>query len=234
MALVERAVRRSRNGYVTLTPISSPLAPVTAVMLGASRYEDGSPRWNTLERPRRTSVLEWAGRDIVRQSMTLMFSGEMSAQSGEPADITAETVKLHALAGGDARTFEPPKLRISGPVYGIGEYDQWVIESLDVGEPRRRLSDNRVCQVQYVVHLAQHFTTDIVSAVVSPAAAADAVNATAAAPVGRTHVVVRGDTLSRIAQRELGSAGRWPEIAKLNDLRDPNRLTVGQILNLPG
>jgi nucleoid-associated protein YgaU len=49
----------------------------------------------------------------------------------------------------------------------------------------------------------------------------------------RTHVVAPGEVLSVIAQRELGSAGRWREIVDLNPGLDPDRLAVGTVLALP-
>lgn len=45
--------------------------------------------------------------------------------------------------------------------------------------------------------------------------------------------VQSGDTLSIIAQRELGSAARYPEIADLNSIQDPNVIYPGQVLNIP-
>jgi nucleoid-associated protein YgaU len=50
----------------------------------------------------------------------------------------------------------------------------------------------------------------------------------------RSYSVRRGDTLSAIAARELGSAERWSEIAALNPRVDPARLSVGAVLQLPG
>ena len=58
--------------------------------------------------------------------------------------------------------------------------------------------------------------------------------ATAAKPAARTYVVRSGDTLSRIAASELGSADRWREIAAANPRVDPDRLFVGAQLVLPG
>ncbi|WP_249999375.1 LysM peptidoglycan-binding domain-containing protein [Actinoplanes sp. M2I2] len=59
-----------------------------------------------------------------------------------------------------------------------------------------------------------------------------------ATPVGdipRLYTVQRGDTLSGIAQAELGDAGRWPEIFALNRavLTNPDRVIPGQVLILP-
>lgn len=50
----------------------------------------------------------------------------------------------------------------------------------------------------------------------------------------KTYVVQTGDTLSAIAQRELGSAGRWPEIQRLNDIPNADLIYPGQTLRLPG
>jgi nucleoid-associated protein YgaU len=47
-----------------------------------------------------------------------------------------------------------------------------------------------------------------------------------------TYVVQPGDTLSRIAQRELGSARLADELARLNGISDPSSLKVGQVLRL--
>ena len=43
-----------------------------------------------------------------------------------------------------------------------------------------------------------------------------------------------GDMLSRIAQRELGSAKLWPRIMAANPGIDPDRILVGSKLVLPG
>jgi hypothetical protein len=44
--------------------------------------------------------------------------------------------------------------------------------------------------------------------------------------------VRKGDTLSGIAARKLGDAGRWPEIARLNRdiVPDPDEILPGQVL----
>lgn len=51
----------------------------------------------------------------------------------------------------------------------------------------------------------------------------------------RTYTVKKGDTLSEIAQEQLGKASRYPEIFEMNKpmLKDPDRIYPGQVLRLP-
>ena len=51
----------------------------------------------------------------------------------------------------------------------------------------------------------------------------------------RTYTVKPGDTLIKIAQKELGNGDRWQEIFLLNRaiIRDPDQILVGQVLTLP-
>ena len=50
---------------------------------------------------------------------------------------------------------------------------------------------------------------------------------------GRYHTVVKGDTLWAIAQRYYGNGSRYPEIAKANNISNPNIISVGQRLLIP-
>jgi nucleoid-associated protein YgaU len=57
-----------------------------------------------------------------------------------------------------------------------------------------------------------------------------------AAPTGpATYTVKGGDTLWRIASKELGAGARWQEIYALNphQLPNPSKLTPGQVLKMP-
>ena len=48
-----------------------------------------------------------------------------------------------------------------------------------------------------------------------------------------TYRVAAGDTLSALAQRYLGDAKRYTEIAKANNIADPNKIAAGQQLIIP-
>jgi nucleoid-associated protein YgaU len=49
------------------------------------------------------------------------------------------------------------------------------------------------------------------------------------------YLVQREDTLSEIAEQQLGDANRWPDIHELNGalISDPDRISPGQVLTLP-
>jgi nucleoid-associated protein YgaU len=51
----------------------------------------------------------------------------------------------------------------------------------------------------------------------------------------KVYVVVSGDSLSKIAQREYGDANQWPRIYEANRdlLKDPDKIYPGQKLRIP-
>jgi len=53
---------------------------------------------------------------------------------------------------------------------------------------------------------------------------------------GRTYVVVKGDSLSKIAKREYGDANKWRTIYEANKdlINDPDLIYPGQELKVPG
>ena len=57
-----------------------------------------------------------------------------------------------------------------------------------------------------------------------------------AAAESNLHVVVSGDTLSKIAKTYLGDAGKYPAIFEANRpmLSDPDKIYPGQVLRIPG
>ena len=60
-------------------------------------------------------------------------------------------------------------------------------------------------------------------------------SAPAPSSTARTYTVVAGDSLSRIAKRELGDANKWNAIYEANrdSIKNPDLIHPGQVLNLP-
>lgn len=50
---------------------------------------------------------------------------------------------------------------------------------------------------------------------------------------GDSYTVVRGDNLWNIAVRAYADGYKWGEVAKANDLANPGRIEVGQVIKLP-
>lgn len=48
----------------------------------------------------------------------------------------------------------------------------------------------------------------------------------------KTYTVKSGDTLWAICKKELGDGSKYPEIAKLNNISNPNLIRVGQVIKL--
>ena len=59
---------------------------------------------------------------------------------------------------------------------------------------------------------------------------------TATSGSGKTYVVVKGDSLSKIAKREYGDASKWRTIYEANKdrIKDPDLIYPGQELKVPG
>jgi len=49
----------------------------------------------------------------------------------------------------------------------------------------------------------------------------------------KAYKIKSGDTLGSIAFKQLGSTAMWREIAELNDIVNPNKIEIGQVLQLP-
>ncbi len=54
----------------------------------------------------------------------------------------------------------------------------------------------------------------------------------APAPV-RTYIICKGDTLWSVAKKIYGDGQRWKDIAQANNIDNPTKLRVGQVLQIP-
>lgn len=49
----------------------------------------------------------------------------------------------------------------------------------------------------------------------------------------KTHTVAAGDTLFNIAKQYLGDGNRYTELAKFNNIANPDHIEVGQVITIP-
>lgn len=180
------------------------------------------PKLSQIDRPRRVAAQEWAGKTPFRIRFTLLLDG-----LAEQRSVAPEMARLEGFAA--VHPNQPPRrlrLRYSGfsPVL-------YVIESLDWGDSEIRRADLAPIRAEATVTLVEWQTAE---PILTPAQRQqDRPTPTATPPAARTYTVRAGDTLWAIAQAHLGAGKRFAEIASLNNLRDPNRISVGQVLRIP-
>lgn len=211
---------------------------------------DSGGGWQIVDRPRRQASTEWLDYGPFTLTLPLLLDGTIT---GGPGFNPAMPVPM-LLANGwqsiewaaslidtwqEPAGLETPRLTVVGPVPHSDL--TWVCKSVTWNEAiRDNATGERVQQKLSLVLL--EYCPPVVALSQSPAAAAAAAQAAAAAakgpgappaPSARTYTVRAGDTLSAIAVRFFGNYRRYIDIAALNGIRDPNYITVGQVLRLP-
>jgi LysM repeat protein len=191
---------------------------------------DGYSGWNEVTRPRRRAMTEWSGVAARKASLQVLFDGFADGASVQ-GDVDA---LMKAYTPNDGTT-EPPTLKVSGAwpipstvpwvVNGV-TWDEWIRDTS--GDPVRVLMS--LSFLEYVSPDPIMGTNTVVTRAKAANAAKPAAKAKAKTPV---YVVKPNDTLSGIAAEKLGDWRRYTEIAKLNGIRDPNRIPVGATLKLP-
>jgi nucleoid-associated protein YgaU len=126
------------------------------------------------------------------------------------------TFAVAELEGTDMQ-FVSPKLAGSNIEYKIAVRagDKDMLEALNAAIRKVTASDD------YTDMLKTYFMSSKIAAVRS------------AKSSETVYAVVRGDTLSTIAQTQLGDKLRYPEIQSRNNLANPNFISVGQKLVIP-
>jgi LysM repeat protein len=213
--------------YVTFTPLVEGAS--IRVLLGSSAAvasSDGG--WAVLSRPKKSGFTAWEGYAPYQMTLSIMFDGLANDVSQE----SEYRALLRIMRQPVGKAEQPSPVRLSGPVPMTST--PWVIQSVEQeADSIIRREDGQIVRVAVAVNLLEYVEADVlVTLIPSPAKKVNA--KTAAAPgAGKTYTVKRGDTLSKIAQSQLGSWSRFREIATLNGIRDPNRVSVGQVLRLP-
>lgn len=199
---------------------SSKGAQVTVVRgEGPPKITGGSGGWNVVNRPRRTSLTQWGGREPYRMDVPILFDGWRARVSVEE-DIR----RLQQMSMGHDYD-PPPTITLQGalPVNGA----TWVIEDIDWGDEvywSQQSSQGRFFRMRQdaVVHLLQYQAEERLK-IVMPRQLPN-----------QYTVFKEGETLRSIAKVMYGDGDKWKVIKKANpSVRDPNKLKVKTVLRIP-
>lgn len=180
--------------------------------------------WDEVAHPRAVSSTEWRGTPLRSVTFELLFDGFVGGRSvEEPLRILNTWGRKHP------GYHQPAVLQL---VYGDLSAHRWVLNELTHGDTLRDEAGKRI-RAAVTVTLLEHISAQLALSPAKTVGSKPPAKGSPPKPSGRVYTVRKGDTLSKIAQQQLGKASRWPEIAKLNNLRDPDRIYPGQRLRLP-
>ncbi len=179
------------------------------------------------------AVLVWEG-----EPSALAASGEVQAKESAPAEVTPPKSNRIRMT---SRPIRRPLKRDAEPVVNDALLERSNASELSPPTrseparptggivPSRGEAKESVRPTDTGVFLAQRHEREAASRP-EPTRPATKSNA----PTGtRAYTVASGDTLSEIAEKQLGTLKRWKEIVALNPKVDPAKLFVGQKLVLP-
>lgn len=200
----------------------------------------GGGGWSRVARPRRKSITEWLGRDSVSLELEFLLEPDLfddDPQQGQGVEDACRD--LESLWGIESTDPEPAVFKVSShpaPLMPHGQHRashvRYFIETLsyDKAQVIYNREGNRI-KAAGTITITQFVEDEHISAV--KARRARKPRSRRPKPKHKTHVVKRGETLSKIAAIEYGNAKYWKDIAKANHIRDPHSIKQGQRLKLP-
>lgn len=225
------------NKTVTLTPVSPPGPGLTFALWGDATYKNagastGVSGFQVLDRPRQTAAIFWYDRPLWELDLPLTL--DSTVLYGAPGQsIELQCITLESWQNRVSGTVQPPVLSITGPVPGVQR--QWVVYTLTFQAAIRDPVGGFRTQQQAKVTLYE-YQSPLASQITTPTPAQAAQQALTASVASQSYVIYQvraGDTLSSIAAQFLGTYTKWTTLASLNNIRTPNNLTPGQIIQIP-
>lgn len=205
----------------------------------APRPVSGYGGWQAIARGQQTALTSWPGfPDPYGIEMDIVLDNLLDGHSIEDAYDTLEALGGR---GRKAPPGKPPVLRVDAA--GVMPHDQhssstgepntqWVLQTItwsDADEDNARNdAGNRILAAATLT--LWKYSDGGTTLTTQLAAVTKTVKPKKSHKTVRAHA---GDTLVTIARRELGDGGRWPEIAKLNHIRDPRYVKPGQKIRIP-
>jgi len=205
-------------GYVYI--VSSDGDRVLAMLDGPPEEQTIEAGVEIVERRLREDGTDWAGSRLPSWSLPLLFNG------WPRDDVEEECAAVRRFLRQPARAERPPRLKIRGVAALLDV--EWAAVTAEPDVEVTLWRDRRRVRARYNLTVIRHNPIDV-----AKIKGAKRTRDRFGDKAKRTYRVREGDTLQRIATRELGDPGRAREIRKLNKLRDGKRIKPGQRLKLP-
>lgn len=214
--------------YVVITPTVGSAKPLRLLLGATPSVPAADGGWSIVTRPKNSGFTAWEGYGPHQMNLGVMLDGVAKDVSQEQDYDSLRRIMRTVV--GVAK--QPSPVRLSGPVPMTDL--RWVIQSIeqDPASIIRSELTGELLRVAVTLNLIEYVEADVLVSTASPATVVNLQNA--AAGIGqKLYTVKDGDTLSKIAAAELGSFTKFPDIAKLNNIRDLNRVAAGTQLRLP-
>lgn len=190
-----------------------------------------------VDRPRRKAITQWYDASPMSLELTLILDGGFGPT---PASVEPQCSTVFGWQYPPPGRMEPPVLSIQGPVDANARRLYWWVYKLQFDQDkviRDPVTGERTQQNLSLTLIEYSPSTASVLTHQSPAQIAQTTLAAQGYSASRnTYVVRSGDTLAKVAARQLGDYTKWRQIADLNGIRDPRSavaLTPGRKLVLP-
>lgn len=209
------------------------------------RVISGYGGWNLTARPRDIALTDWIGREPLRVQFQIFFDAHFKNANfrtgvdkpfAKRLSVERDCRTLEKMAGVVPDSPEPPKLIMDGGKAIPHDHPQaphvhWVIEVLDWDDEMEEKNDRggRTRAVATVTML-QYVKDERIPRLTAAHRRKQIKNKKGKHTKGAfitSDVIIsarEGDTLVKIATRELGNARLWHELAKLNKIRDGRKV----------
>ena len=237
----------NRNHFIVLQTVnSSPRLTVAVIVAGDTpTITDGGGGWDTIDRPGRTGLTWWRGRNPLAYEIPVIFDALWTNNGSMIEDDIADLELMwgRGIPPGKKWSIQPPAVGIWSPggiiPMAYRSFDDhnpggplWVVNDIAYGAAIRNDAGNRIRQ-EATISLLQLVQSSVQgkSAVTNRNRVSYVIYRVTAADVKGN-----GNPLRRIAKKRLGREDRWKEIKdeKGHTIRDPSRrVKKGDRLKVP-
>lgn len=183
-----------------------------------------APVWSTIERPNRQELLVYQREQLPQVTMTLMVAAEDQANNHH-ASIEQWLTAL--------RTHISQKKRWRFTYGQQVESYWWRFTDASIKTAFRSPVDNSIAVASVDLQLTKASDIAIRTGPVTGGTQPTTPSTGSGSAAYRTHTIKKGDTLWNLAAKYLGDGHRWKEITKLNNITDPRKIRIGQVLKIP-